>query len=41
MDNMGLGVQLGAATTGRQHREKVGLGLQRLMARWMRRKNLT
>jgi predicted ester cyclase len=38
-DNMGLARQLGAAPPEGSIGEKVGMGLQRLMARWMRRKN--
>lgn len=40
-DNMGLARQLGAAPPEGSIGEKVGLGFQRLMARWMRRKNPT
>jgi predicted ester cyclase len=38
-DNMGLARQLGAAPPEGSFGEKIGMGLQRLMARWMRRKN--
>jgi predicted ester cyclase len=38
-DNLGLARQLGAAPPEGSVGEKVGLGLQRLMARWMRKKN--
>jgi steroid delta-isomerase-like uncharacterized protein len=38
-DNMGLARQLGAAPPEGSIGEKIGMGLQRLMARWMRRKN--
>jgi predicted ester cyclase len=38
-DNMGLARQLGAAPPEGSVGEKIGLGLQRLVARWMRRKN--
>ena len=38
-DNMGLARQLGAAPPEGSIGEKVGMGVQRLMARWMRRKN--
>jgi hypothetical protein len=38
-DNMGLARQLGAAPPEGSVGEKIGMGLQRLMARWMRRKN--
>ena len=38
-DNMGLARQLGAAPPEGSVGEKVGMGLQHLMARWMRRKN--
>jgi steroid delta-isomerase-like uncharacterized protein len=38
-DNMGLARQLGAAPPEGSVGEKIGIGLQRLMARWMRRKN--
>ena len=38
-DNMGLARQLGAAPPEGSIGEKVGIGLQRLTARWMRRKN--
>jgi predicted ester cyclase len=38
-DNMGLARQLGAAPPEGSVGEKLGMGLQRLMARWMRRKN--
>lgn len=38
-DNMGLARQLGAAPPEGSIGEKVGMGLQRLTARWMRRKN--
>jgi steroid delta-isomerase-like uncharacterized protein len=38
-DNMGLARQLGAAPPEGSIGEKVGMGLQRLMARWMRRKH--
>ena len=38
-DNMGLARQLGAAPHEGSVGEKIGMGLQRLMARWMRRKN--
>jgi steroid delta-isomerase-like uncharacterized protein len=40
-DNMGLARQLGAAPPEGSVGEKIGMGLQRLMARWMRRKNPT
>jgi steroid delta-isomerase-like uncharacterized protein len=38
-DNMGLARQLGAAPPEGSIGEKVGMGLQRIMARWMRRKH--
>jgi steroid delta-isomerase-like uncharacterized protein len=38
-DNMGLARQLGAAPPEGSIGEKVGMGLQRLMALWLRRKN--
>jgi steroid delta-isomerase-like uncharacterized protein len=38
-DNMGLARQLGAAPAEGSVGEKIGMGVQRLMARWMRRKN--
>ena len=38
-DNLGLARQLGAAPPEGSVGEKVGVGLQRLMARWMRKKN--
>jgi predicted ester cyclase len=38
-DNLGLARQLGAAPPEGSVGEKIGLGLQRLMARWMRKKN--
>jgi steroid delta-isomerase-like uncharacterized protein len=38
-DNMGLARQLGAAPPEGSVAEKIGIGLQRVMARWMRRKN--
>ncbi len=38
-DNLGLARQLGAAPPEGSVGEKIGTGLQRLMARWMRRKN--
>jgi steroid delta-isomerase-like uncharacterized protein len=38
-DNMGLARQLGAAPPEGSVGEKIGMGVQRLMARWMRRKN--
>jgi steroid delta-isomerase-like uncharacterized protein len=38
-DNLGLARQLGAAPPEGSVGEKIGMGLQRLMARWMRRKN--
>jgi predicted ester cyclase len=38
-DNFGLARQLGAAPPEGSIVEKVGLGLHRLMARWMRKKN--
>lgn len=38
-DNFGLARQLGAAPPEGSVGEKIGLGLQQLMARWMRRKN--
>ncbi|MBV9337360.1 MAG: ester cyclase [Solirubrobacterales bacterium] len=40
-DNFGLARQLGAAPPEGSVGEKIGLGLQQLMARWMRRKNST
>ena len=40
-DNLGLARQLGAAPPEGSVGEKIGTGLQRLMARWMRRKNPT
>lgn len=38
-DNLGLARQLGAAPPEGSAAEKLGIGLQRLMARWMRKKN--
>jgi steroid delta-isomerase-like uncharacterized protein len=38
-DNLGLARQLGAAPPEGSAGEKIGMGLQRLMARWMRKKN--
>ena len=38
-DNLGLARQLGAAPPEGSVGEKIGMGLQRLMARWTRRKN--
>ena len=38
-DNLGLARQLGAAPPEGSVGEKIGMGIQRLMARWMRRKN--
>jgi predicted ester cyclase len=38
-DNLGLARQLGAAPPEGSAGEKIGVALQRLMARWMRRKN--
>ena len=38
-DNLGLARQLGAAPPEGSVGEKIGMGLQRLMARWMRKKN--
>jgi steroid delta-isomerase-like uncharacterized protein len=38
-DNLGLARQLGAAPSEGSFGEKLGIGLQRLMARWMRKKN--
>ena len=38
-DNLGLARQLGAAPPEGSMGEKIGTGLQRLMARWMRKKN--
>jgi len=38
-DNLGLARQLGAAPPEGSVGEKLGMGLQRLMARWMRKKN--
>jgi predicted ester cyclase len=38
-DNFGLARQLGAAPPEGSVAEKLGMGLQRLMARWMRKKN--
>jgi predicted ester cyclase len=38
-DNLGLARQLGAAPPEGSVGEKLGMGLQRLMARWMRRKH--
>jgi predicted ester cyclase len=38
-DNMGLARQIGAAPPEGSVGEKIGMGVQRLMARWMRRKN--
>ncbi len=38
-DSMGLARQLGAAPPEGSVGEKIGMGLQRLVARWMRRKN--
>jgi steroid delta-isomerase-like uncharacterized protein len=40
-DNMGLARQLGAAPPEGSIGEKIGMGVQRLMALWMRRKNET
>jgi steroid delta-isomerase-like uncharacterized protein len=40
-DNMGLARQLGAAPPEGSIGEKIGMGVQRLMAAWMRRKNPT
>ena len=40
-DNLGLARQLGAAPPGGSFGEKLGMGVQRLMARWMRKKNQT
>jgi hypothetical protein len=36
---MGLARQLGTASPEGSVDEKIGMGLQRIMARWMRRKN--
>ena len=38
-DNLGLARQLGAAPPEGSVGEKIGMGVQRLMARWMRKKN--
>lgn len=38
-DNLGLARQLGAAPPEGSVGDKIGIALQRLMARWMRRKN--
>jgi hypothetical protein len=38
-DNLGLARQLGAAPPEGSVGEKLGIGVQRLMARWMRKKN--
>jgi steroid delta-isomerase-like uncharacterized protein len=38
-DNLGLARQLGAAPPEGSFGEKLGMGVQRLMARWMRKKN--
>ncbi len=38
-DNLGLARQLGAAPPEGSVGEKIGMGVQRLIARWMRRKN--
>ena len=38
-DNLGLARQLGAAPPEGGVGEKIGIGVQRLMARWMRKKN--
>jgi steroid delta-isomerase-like uncharacterized protein len=38
-DNLGLARQLGAAPPEGSVGEKIGTGLQRVMARWMRKKN--
>ena len=38
-DNLGLARQLGAAPPEDSVGEKIGMGLQRVMARWMRKKN--
>jgi steroid delta-isomerase-like uncharacterized protein len=38
-DNLGLARQLGAAPPEGSVGEKIGMGLQRVMARWMRKKN--
>ena len=38
-DNLGLARQLGAAPPEGSLGDKVGIGVQRLVARWMRRKN--
>jgi predicted ester cyclase len=38
-DNLGLARQLGAAPPEGSFGEKMGVGLQRVMARWMRRKH--
>jgi predicted ester cyclase len=38
-DNLGLARQLGAAPSEGSFGEKLGIGLQRLMARWMRKKS--
>ena len=38
-DNLGLARQLGAAPPEGSVGEKIGMGPQRLMARWMRKKN--
>jgi steroid delta-isomerase-like uncharacterized protein len=40
-DNLGLARQLGAAPPEGSVGEKIGMGVQRLMALWMRRKNQT
>jgi hypothetical protein len=38
-DNLGLARQLGAAPSEGSFGEKIGVGVQRLMARWMRKKH--
>jgi hypothetical protein len=38
-DNLGLARQLGAAPPEGSTGEKIGRAMQRLVARWMRRKN--
>ncbi|MFL5862734.1 MAG: ester cyclase [Solirubrobacteraceae bacterium] len=38
-DNLGLARQIGAAPPEGSFGEKLGMGVQRLMARWMRKKN--
>jgi hypothetical protein len=38
-DNLGLARQLGAAPPEGSFGEKLGMGVQRVMARWMRKKN--